>query len=107
MYKLKPEARQFFKMRANDVLPLEKWAELGVHSNLLCEMPAVYITEGIKEGSTTSLREWNGSDGAKLHFTLNVAEIDYDQYQDLDCAKLWDEIQRATDKYIKKYLKNS
>jgi len=106
-YKLKPEARKFFKSNQTDILPLKAWEKLKVHINLLDELPVVYITKGIKEGSTTHISAYSGIDGSKFHFTLNIDEIDGKQHKKINIPKLMDLIQETTDKFFKTHLKNS
>lgn len=108
-YKLKKEARQFFKNDLHEkIYTLETWNKQGMPINILDEVDRVHIEYGIKTSEHgTDLKGWSSNDGnpkGHFHFTVNVSDIDNDKYEDISVPKLMDEMQKVINSFFKQYL---
>jgi hypothetical protein len=105
LYKLKKEARQFFKSWENEIKSLEWWNKQIVPIQLLEEVSNVYISYGKNIGEDTkSLRGWQtNGEKAQFDFTVSVIDISYKEYEKVSIPYVMDEIQKVLDKIFKPY----
>lgn len=105
-YKLKPEARQFFGDKYHTQIgDLKLWKSTGIPIELLDEVELVYVQLGHERDNSSSLCGWSlKGPEAHFHFTIKVRDIDNTQYQEIDRAKLIDEIQKVTNRFFKNTL---
>lgn len=106
LFKLKPEARQFFPEWGADVKDLEFWQTRDVNMRLLDKCSNVYVMQGKETGPNT--RHLGGFDSreelAHFQFTIYFRGIDIRTYNNIDNGKLLDTIQKAVDLAIDEIL---
>jgi hypothetical protein len=110
MYRLKPEARPFFKEKfATAVMPLESWTlTYQADMNAIEEVKAPHITYGHRTKSGGTLAGWSAEDGSHFHFTINFPSTKYQEHDKFSNGKvlaaLMDKIQSAIDWHFQDFL---
>ncbi len=103
-YRLKKEARQFFKDKYHtDIEAFEYWEEKKIPIEVLEEVEKVYLKYGISNGDrVVSLC---GLDHAKklshFEFTVMVEDITYNEYKSVNTSKMMDKIQIVLNQFFK------
>lgn len=106
-YRLKKEARQFFKPdMALRISPMSFWEKETVHPALLDEVERVNVTYGKQTGmDSRTMSNWKSDDGdgksvANFFFTVTLNDCTNEEYNDVNVAELMDKIQAAINKHF-------
>ena len=105
-FRLKKEARQFFKEKFHyEVKPLDYWESHIISPNLLDEVDRVYVEFGTKyTESETKLKGWssnNGDPNAYFNFTVYVNNMGAKDYRNVNIPDVMDEIQKVLNRFFK------
>lgn len=103
-YKLKADARKFFKKDfSTQVKDLIWWNKNLISEELLDECSMVTVEYGHKRNeSYTTLSGWDGNTKeAKFEFTVKVLDMENKDYTGVKVCCVMDEIQKVLDKYFK------
>src|SRR6478609_10695196 len=104
-YKLKKEARQFFKKDWHtDILTSDRWKKRSIPTELLDEVEKVYLSFGISTSdiSKTLCGHKGNERESHFEFTVHVADHDWKEYEAVDRGALMDKIQSVLDTYFKR-----
>lgn len=108
-YRLKQQARQFFKEDyCRKIMTLPFWETANIHPNLLEEVEPIYIKYGQKSGENSeNLSGWSSNDGspeAHFNFTIYANQMSHKNYENFPVSDLMSEIQEVVNKFFSPYV---
>lgn len=108
-YRLKKQARQFFKEDyARKVEEMEIWQSNNIHENLLEEVEPVYVKYGKRfSDNTADLSGWSSNDGspeAHFHFTVFANNMSHKDYEMFPVSDLMSEMQNLINAFFSPYV---
>lgn len=103
-YRLKKEARQFFKKKHHtDIKTEEEWFKNRIPIEVLEEVEKVYLKYGVKtsEAAASLCGLDHGEKLAHFEFTVIVEDITFKEYESVDTSEMMDKIQKVLNQYFK------
>ncbi len=104
-YRLKKEARQFFKKELHtETDTLDWWEKNNIHINLLEQCEKAFIEYGHKkeEKDITFLSAHDtGTRIGHFKFTVNVLDLTLEEYANINIAELMERLQETSNNFFK------